>query len=308
MSTRRCVSTLLTLPPHSIVDEVFYVARFQGSKPAIGRSRIWLTVEDWSGQLAGLAPLSLATSVAKPGIVRVAGTLEHRQDKRWLDISGLSQPDPGTLDCPGELLRWSACTPQIRPAVQRLVDFGEQLPGPLRLFLSSVLHDADVAPDFISSAATVNGHHAYPGGFIIYSVALLERVGEIVALVPSTRRDLACIAQVAYLLRGIGSMWAVKVQDTFASPFVRSAFFITRILERQLRALAVQDVHSASLLVRVLQTLDQELNHRDDDVVRVVEAIRSIDRLAILTDPAPLHAPLHLTQRKPSDPPAGGKR
>ncbi|GAB3727108.1 hypothetical protein GCM10028862_03260 [Luteimonas pelagia] len=128
--------------------------------------------------------------------------------RRFNELSELYVLD--SFDVPwhaGRLMPHEACPVRARDALARLDRMFDSLGhAGLRRFLGGVLSDDALLVPFLTSRASRNHHHAYPGGLLVHSVETAMRAA---AWSGDLAPDLAELVQVAALLHDIGKIKTV---------------------------------------------------------------------------------------------------
>jgi len=188
-------------------DEALGAFRVKEIKRKTGRNGkpyFAMRLEDATGSMPAIARIhnSYLTKDALVSNKRMLCQLRLRehQGEVWAEMLSATQWVPG-LSHPIGLLPYSQCP--IPDALKTLLTFRDNLAGRyLQQFVDTVLLNDGVSIPFISAPASLNHHHAMPGGLLIHSL----EVAEIVNRLGADQQDLLELAQVAALFHDIGKI------------------------------------------------------------------------------------------------------
>ncbi len=189
------------------VADVFAVAAAQRREAKNGP--YWqLTLMDTSGQMEGRiwAPASLGVSDIPAGaIARVEGTVTAYNGQTQINITSVALLDPNGLDLspfvptsatpPGELLA------QMEALLNTSLSY-----EPWRKLCSLVLHDPHVRNALLYAPGAKTVHHAYSGGLLEHTLAVMRLTQAICSLYAADGE----ILLVASLFHDVGKAWELS--------------------------------------------------------------------------------------------------
>jgi len=130
-------------------------------------------------------------------------SMSSQKESRVISLTALSLMSPSVpLTVAQCLYNENVQTKEVIEHIEQLLGLIASLSTPLKVFLTAIFSDADIAERFVSCPASHNHHHAKPGGLLIHSVdcALMVKRLAMMRMDPQE----AEITTVAALLHDIG--------------------------------------------------------------------------------------------------------
>lgn len=179
--------------PIRLHSGVYWLSEVQHrQKRSDGARYARLVLDDARGVVIGLLwPewLHQLGDVQSPGPVFVTGQLRGQGNDRCLHVELLRPVSGEALETGSGLLPRRLCPVAALPWLDALVAFESGLTGSLRRFLGDVLRDPRSGTPFMRCKASQNHHHAWPGGLLAHSMAMLPLVSLLVETVMPDAED-----------------------------------------------------------------------------------------------------------------------
>ncbi|MCK5771453.1 hypothetical protein [Algiphilus sp.] len=183
----------LSQQPVGLHGSVYWLSEVQHrQKRTDGARYARLVLDDARGVVIGLLwPewLHQLGDVQLPGPVFVIGRFRGEGDDRCLHVERLRPVSGEVLETGAGLLPRRLCPVVALSWLDELVAFECGLTGPLRRFLGDVLRDPRSGTPFMRCKASQNHHHAWPGGLLAHSMAMLPLVSLLVETVMPDAED-----------------------------------------------------------------------------------------------------------------------
>lgn len=247
-----------------------------------------LTLDDASGRAFGFIwPESFpcVTLPLSPGPVTVHGRVQTLDGRVQLHIKTLAPLVLDEVQLASELLPRADCPERARPALERLSRLERDLPAPLDGFLRRVLLDPVITLPLMRCRSSVTHHHAYPGGLLVHSTAMLDEADALTRKIIPSDAWSPYIAQLGYLLHDLGKLRSVgeTCRPTHAL-VVRHELLSIELLAPHLRWLEQRAPELAMAIRYVLAHLATPAKAREAIPNYVVaEIVDKLDQLSAAT-------------------------
>lgn len=199
---------LRDLAPGDQVADLFAVAAAQRREAKNGP--YWqLTLMDKSGQMEARiwAPASLAVPDVPCGaIARVEGAVTTYNGQVQLNVATLAPVDPAGLDLSPFVATSATPAPELLAQVEALLEAGLTF-DPWRRLCRLLLQAPEVRAALLTAPGAKSIHHAYLGGLLEHTLAVMRLTQAIAALYPEADRE---ILLVATLFHDLGKAWELS--------------------------------------------------------------------------------------------------
>jgi len=247
-----------------------------------------LALEDATGNVAGIVwPqfLEHARTLTLDRPVRVIASVRSFNHELQLHVERVSTLASQEVASVTALLRPDDNGhAAVKPALQRLGELEAALPAPLDGFLREVLLDSRVLPGLLSCRASVNHHHAFKGGLIAHSTAMLTQSKKLTqGIVPDDPWS-PYLTQLGYLLHDLGKLLSVGADARAAHGLVVPHELLT--IELLAPHLAWLDKRSGELawgLRYILSHLATPQRDRGVSKLAAAEVVVMLDQLSAAT-------------------------
>ena len=243
-----------------------------------------LSLEDATGKVTGIAwteSLPCLDRPPTPAPVRVKGTVRPFNGGTQLHVESLAALGPHEVPSASALLPLGWCPDPARPALPLLATLEETLTEPLDGFLRQVLLDPLILRGFLTCRGSGQHHHAYPGGLLVHSTAMLG-VADVIArrVVPDDPWS-PQLVQLGYLLHDLGKLRSVGETTRPTHPFAMAHEHHTiELLAPHLRWLERRDVDIAAALRHILGYIATPASARKPAELRAAEIVVMLDQLS----------------------------
>ena len=187
------------------VDSVFAIRASEVRLARTGEPYLWMELADRTGAIEAVRFRIASQDAPVPvgSVARVRGTVSMWRGGLSVRVSALEPADSYDR---GDLM---PTTPQDTVALRRrlnqaLASIGDR---PLRALVHRVFADPGLAARFAECPASVSGHHAYLGGLLEHTVAVVDAGDRLARCYPSVDRNLLTAAA---LLHDIGMVDALE--------------------------------------------------------------------------------------------------
>lgn len=174
-----------------IEDAVFLIAQKDLRTTTNGGLYIHAVLEDQSGQMLARmwnASQQIYDSMPPSGPMHVRGRVESYKGKPQFIIDGLRNVEPGEVDIADFL---PTTTQDVEAMWNRVLEILRGIQNPdLRSLIGSFVNDASFAANFRRAPAARTNHHAFLGGLLEHTLALLELAVLILPRYPQVNPDL----------------------------------------------------------------------------------------------------------------------
>ncbi len=189
MGTRRFLSDLR--PGDTVEDEVFVVSKKELRQSQNGSKFISLMVSDKSLKVSAKiwqATDGMYKTIPQAGYLRLKGRIDEYRGELQMIVEGIRPVDPTSVNL-ADLL---PCTSKDVEAMwKRTVEILRKIKNKdLLILLKQFIGDAEFVAAFKRAPAAVTFHHAYIGGLLEHTLALLEAGAAILPLYPQVNADL----------------------------------------------------------------------------------------------------------------------
>lgn len=177
-----------------------------------GQNYLRLTLEDATGRATGFVWPESRGTVDLPPLFTPVSTLSGIQlfdGKPQLRVQCLSADSPDGVIQATKLLPRRRCPTPVQVAFDRLTKLECALPAPLKEYLRRALLDPAIGMPFLRCRASVNHHHAYPGGLLVHSTESLDLIERAARLVLPFDPYAPHLAQLGYLFHDLGKLRSV---------------------------------------------------------------------------------------------------
>ena len=249
-----------------------------------GQSCLQLTLEDASGRVTGFVWPECRPHIscpATPTPVSVTGTVQIYQSNAQLKIHTLAALVPDQVFCATALLPRRRCPDIALSALDRLAQLEQALPAPLDGFLRNVLLDPVIGLPLLRCRASVSHHHAYVGGLLVHSTAMLNQAAELTRSIVPHDVWSPYLAQLGYLLHDVGKIKSVgEVRRPQYALVVRHEITTIELLAPHLRWLEQRDHGHATALRHLFGYLATSANKRGIPNHVIAEVVATLDQLS----------------------------
>jgi 3'-5' exoribonuclease len=215
-----------------------------------------LSLEDAAGKAAGIAwerSLPCVERPATPAPVRVKGTVRDYFGETQLHVESLVALGPCEVPSASALLPLGWCPAEARKTLPLLAALEESLTEPLDGFLRQVLLDPRIMRGLLTCRGSSGHHHAYPGGLLVHSTAMLDLADAIARRIAPDDPWSPQLAQIGYLLHDLGKLRSVGETTRPMHPFAMAHEQHTiELLAPHLCWLERRDVDIAAALRHIL--------------------------------------------------------
>lgn len=179
------------IQPNQDIAAAFVVTEKQLRTTRTGTSFLTLRLVDRTGEITGRVwdnAEELAAAIPVKGAVFLRGRSETYRDELQLNIQEAHPLKPDAID-PADFL--PVCPMDRDVLLERLrLRISEVHDQPLNQLLKAIFKDRTLLGRFRSAPAAKSMHHAYLGGLLEHTLAVVELVLEISSLYPFLDRDL----------------------------------------------------------------------------------------------------------------------
>lgn len=249
-----------------------------------GQACLQLTLEDAHGRVTGFVWPEVRPHVtvpAPPSAVQIAAHVQAYQGHPQLKVHAVTPLAPEQLDRATTLLPRRWCPEAAWPALDQLAQLERALPAPLGGFLRNVLLDPTIGLPLLRCRASVNHHHAFPGGLLVHSTEMLDMAAGLTRRIVPNDPWSPFLAQLGYLLHDLGKLRTVGEQRRPPYALVVGHAFITiELLAPHLRWLEQQDLALATALRHVFSHLAIPAAARRVPNHVVAEVVDKLDQLS----------------------------
>ena len=179
------------LKPGEPVDAPFMVVESSLRGTRAGGAYLALTLADRTGQIQGRlwdATEAFAATILPEEIIQVKGRAESYQNQLQLNIRAITKPEPETLrlgdflpQCPRDPVQMARDLTALLATIQE---------PHLKALVDSLLADKEFMDSFRTAPAAVVNHHAYLGGLMEHTLAMMQMALRVCEQYPQLRRDL----------------------------------------------------------------------------------------------------------------------
>ncbi|MEJ5242898.1 MAG: HD domain-containing protein [Desulfomicrobiaceae bacterium] len=199
---------LSDLAPGDPVADLFAVTAAQRREAKNGR--YWqITLMDKSGQMEARiwSPASQAvTDVPRGAIARVEGTVTSYNGQTQINITAFRLVDPASVDLADFMAVSATPAAELLAQVEALLDAGLTY-APWRTLCSLVLTDPEIRAALSTAPGAKKVHHAYLGGLLEHTLAVMRLTQSIAALYPEADQE---ILLVATLFHDLGKAFEIR--------------------------------------------------------------------------------------------------
>lgn len=249
-----------------------------------GRSYLRLRLEDATGSILGFVWSEFrgqAHVPALPAVVQVQGRAQEFDHRPQLRVEALSAVPVDQVRSATALLPRHRCPEAAHPAFDALAKLESALPAPLDGFLRAVLLDPAIALPLLRCRASVAHHHAFVGGLLVHSTAMLDHAARLAMDTLPNDATAPYLAQLGYLLHDLGKLRSVgEAQRPPHALVVRHEFLSIEMLAPHLKWLEQRDAGLATALRYVLSYLATPAKARPFSDYAVAEIVELLDQIS----------------------------
>jgi 3'-5' exoribonuclease len=154
----------------------FYIAMFLSDRTGKANGRMWQATQE------------IYNSLPSEGFVRIRGKTELYQGAMQIIINDLIVVDPDDVDLEDFMPRSEKDIPamfnELKGALSGIEDAG------LKALIDSFLDDSELMQQFCTAPAAMQMHHAYLGGLLEHTHAMMMVAQSILPLYPKLQKDL----------------------------------------------------------------------------------------------------------------------
>jgi 3'-5' exoribonuclease len=243
-----------------------------------------LSLEDATGKVAGIAwteSLPCLDRPPTPAPVRVKGAVLSFNGQTQIHVESLVALGTREVPSASALLPLNWCPARARHALPLLAAMERALTDPLDGFLRQVLLDPLILRGFLTCRGSGRHHHAYPGGLLVHSTAMLDLADVIARRIVPDDPWSPQLAQLGYLLHDLGKLRSVGETTRPAYPFATShEHFTIELLAPHLRWLELRDVDLAAALRHILGYIATPASARRQPELPAAEIVVMLDQLS----------------------------
>ena len=186
------IADLASYEEGKLFDSFFLVLSRQLRTTQSNKPYISLMFCDKTGQLEGRAwepeDARIARDFARGDVVKVRGCISRFNDRLQMKVEQLRKAAPAEID-KADLM--PATTKDVETLWRQLHSFVESFTDPhLKLLLTTILADPQIAGAFREAPAAKQLHHAWLGGLLEHVISLLTLADRIAPHYPILHRDL----------------------------------------------------------------------------------------------------------------------
>jgi hypothetical protein len=246
-----------------------------------GGTRLQLVLEDSDGSVLGFVwPERRGFIGAAPLFtpVEVLAEVKIFDGEPQLRVQQLNGLQPDDVDCASELLPLRRCPIDAHGALKRLIELERSLPEPLGGFLRRALLDPAIGIPLLRCRASVNHHHAQPGGLLLHCTSALDIAANLARWALPTDANAPAMAQLGYLLHDLGKLRSVgESSRSLHGLVIRHEIQSLLLLAPHLKWLESQDADLGAALQYILAYLATPAKSRPWGEYLVAELVASLD-------------------------------
>lgn len=269
--------------PGQIVEDTYLLA---GVEKRFGERSHYLKLSlmNADGAIVGILWPEQMRHIRCPAVdtpVRVRGTKNLFNGSMQLRIEGMVALSTDQVPAATTLLPRQHCGEKVHAALDRLAELERSLPCPLQGFLKQVLLDPRIFPDLLTCRASVNHHHAFPGGLLVHSTGLLDVAADLTRhRVPNCPWS-PYLAQLGFLLHDLGKIRSVGQTRRPPFPFAMRHELITiELLAPHLAWLERQDMLLAAGMRSLLDYVAEPHSRRREAPLAAAEVVVMLDQIS----------------------------
>jgi 3'-5' exoribonuclease len=211
------VSDLAGFDEQRIFDAYFLLLAKQTRSTRTNKPYFSLILCDKTGQLEARAwepdDPRIARDVARGDVVKVRGCISRFDDRMQMKVEQLRRAQEGEAD---RVDMMPATTYDVDELWRELLGFIESFTEPnLKLLLTTLLSDPDLARAYREAPAARQLHHAWLGGLLEHVVSLLKLAERVVPHYPLLQRDLVLTGVILHDIGKVRELaWSVGFEYT----------------------------------------------------------------------------------------------
>jgi 3'-5' exoribonuclease len=199
---------LSDLAPGDLVADLFAVTAAQRREAKNGR--YWqITLMDKTGQMEARiwAPTSLSVAdIPRGAIAKVEGAVTSYNGQAQINITTFRLVDPASVDLADFMAVSATPAAELLAQVEALLESGLTY-APWRTLCAMVLTDPEIRTALIQAPGAKKVHHAYVGGLLEHTLAVMRLTQSIAALYPEADQE---ILLVATLFHDLGKAFEIR--------------------------------------------------------------------------------------------------
>jgi len=246
-----------------------------------------LTLENAGGSISGFVWPEFLAHITCPPVhspVLVRGQTQIFNGNTQLRVESLTALHANETPSATALLSRQRCPTPAVPALDRLAELEASLPAPLDSFLRGVLLDPRILPGLLTCRASVSHHHAFPGGLLVHSTAMLTLAAELTRSIVPDDPWSPHLAQLGYLLHDFGKLRSVGASRRPQYPFaVPHEIMTIELLAPHLTWLEQRNLELATALRHLLSYLATPHSARKTPALAAAEVVVMLDQLSAAT-------------------------
>lgn len=269
--------------PGQIVEDTYLLA---GHEKRFGKQSHYLKLSllNADGAIEGILWPEQMRQIHCPEVstpVWVRGRKQLFNNRLQLRIESLIARPTDEVPLATALLPRQHCTEKVHAALDRLAELERSLPCPLQGFLKHVLLDPRIFPDLLTCRASVNHHHAFPGGLLVHSTGLLDAAAELTRCSVPDCPWSPYLAQLGFLLHDLGKIRSVGQTRRPPHPFAMRHELITiELLAPHLNWLERQDMLLAAGMRSLLDYVAEPHSRRREAPLAAAEVVVMLDQIS----------------------------
>jgi len=186
------IADLASFEEGKFFDSYFLVLARQQRTTQTNKPYLNLILCDKTGQLEGrvwdVTDYRIAKDFDRGDVVKVRGSVSRYNDRLQMKVEQLRKTHPGEID-KADLM--PATTYDVQELWQRLLGFIDSFTDPhLKLLVSNIFNDLEIAAAFREAPAAKQLHHAWLGGLLEHVISLLTLADRVAPHYPILHRDL----------------------------------------------------------------------------------------------------------------------